>query len=176
MKKYKTNQDRITANVKIDGNGCWIWQLSLNKKGKFAYGYIGLGAVKNNTRINVAAHRFSYSAFKGEIPDGINVCHSCDNPKCVNPEHLFLGTRQDNVDDRESKNRNNPYYKKGCKHPNAIITESNVVTIIDMQSKGLKSKDIAKEIGVNVRIIYDVISGRTWGHFTKNLNQLKQSV
>lgn len=87
---------------------------------------------------------------------------------------MYLFENEVELDDRESKNRNNLYYKKGGKHPNAIITEANVVTIIDMQSKGLKPKDIAKEIGVNVRIIYDVISGRTWGHFTKNLNQQKQ--
>lgn len=93
--------------------GCWIWTASSNSKG---YGRIGIG-----TSTSRMAHRVSYLLFKGEIPIGLLVCHSCDVPSCVNPDHLFLGTNKDNMNDMVKRNRHKNNYPKLNKTSALII-------------------------------------------------------
>ena len=94
-----TVKDRLLRAVKVNkSTGCWEWQGTRNKSGK-GYGHL---KIKGRT---VSAHRVSFSTFKHEIPKGMLVCHKCDNPTCINPEHLFLGTPKDNVLDRDIKGR-----------------------------------------------------------------------
>ena len=76
---------------------CWLWNGGVNKR--HGYGYFKL------KRTSIGAHRISYSIFKGDIPDGLHVLHTCDNKKCVNPDHLFLGNAQDNMTDKTLKGR-----------------------------------------------------------------------
>lgn len=83
-------------------SGCIEWQ-STTRNG---YGRLMIGSRTDKSRKSVSAHRLAYEIYIGEIPDGMFVCHTCDNPKCINTNHLFIGTRQDNVDDREKKQRN----------------------------------------------------------------------
>ena len=89
-------QEYIKLRTFETKGGCWIWDLSLNDAGygKATYNYK-----------DYKAHRLSYMAFKGTIPDGLVVCHTCDIRQCVNPAHLFLGTQQDNVCDMVKKGR-----------------------------------------------------------------------
>lgn len=107
-------QTVYTAEERIDRlsvpepmSGCWIW-LGATKRNPAGheYGRLMVGSRQDGTRRTVSAHRLSYTTYKGAIPDGLYACHSCDNTLCVNPDHLFAGTHQDNVDDRERKGRN----------------------------------------------------------------------
>lgn len=86
----------IKGRTKISENKCWEWQGCFDSHG---YGLIRFG--KTPTRV----HRESYKIFKGQIPDKLLICHHCDNPKCCNPEHLFLGSYKDNMQDAQKKNR-----------------------------------------------------------------------
>ena len=89
---------------KVDKSGdCWTWKASKNKQG---YGRFGIGAGKA-----VNASRVSWSIIKGSIPEGMFICHKCDSPSCVNPDHLFLGSRQDNIDDMMIKKRSRHFQK-----------------------------------------------------------------
>ena len=94
-RRDKTQKERFEEKINKTKN-CWLWT-----GGKVTGGY---GSFKIDGE-KILAHRFSYLQYVGAIPDGMNVCHSCDVPACVNPDHLWIGTQQDNVDDMINKGR-----------------------------------------------------------------------
>jgi hypothetical protein len=95
---------RFMAKIKYDGD-CWIWQGATNGPGN--YGHMGVPGRKTMT-----THRVSYLHFIGPIPDGLDVLHSCDRTLCVNPDHLFTGTDEDNKKDMERKGRQRDLTKR----------------------------------------------------------------
>jgi hypothetical protein len=105
-----SNDCRFLSHIvgKFTKDECWEWDGAIFK----GSGYGQFGSVKSGV---FTAHRYSYQLFKGQIPDGMFVCHSCDNRKCFNPSHLWLGTPKDNVQDMVKKGRS----KLGKKYPNA---------------------------------------------------------
>ena len=134
---------------------CWYW---LGAK----HSYKGYGSFSNGKKI-VKTHRFAYEHFVGSIPDNLCVLHKCDNPSCVRPDHLFLGTNQDNVDDKLSKDR----HPRGEKSKVSKLTEDEVVEI----KKALKcfryvgqNNDLAEMYGVNHRTISCIKTGKIWSH------------
>lgn len=136
---------------KVDKRGpadCWLWT-----GGQAKYGIIWVDGV---TRYR-GAHRISYQMANGDIPDGMLVCHKCDNPLCVNPEHLFLGTPGDNVRDMISKKRN--VTTPGEKNAMAKLNWSRVREI---RAKGGNHLALSKEYGVSRRTISDVLANRKW--------------
>jgi hypothetical protein len=148
---------RIRQSVSVDENGCWIWQKSTQKNG---YGVFAFGG-GNNAR----AHRVSYMAFVGVIPLGMDVCHRCDVRNCVNPEHLFTGTRAENIADCLSKGRHPQTNKvRGSNHPHAKLTESDVEQILCMLASGCPKAAIARQFSVTDRVILLIAKGDTWKH------------
>ena len=138
----------IRFQQKIQRNpvsGCWEWTGSLTTGG---YAQLRVGKRK------VAAHRFSYELHIGKIPKGLSVCHKCDNPKCVNPFHLFLGTHKDNMADCTRKKR-----RLGERNANAKLNVSNVQEI---KTSRLNASELGRRFGVTKEAIYAVRSGRNW--------------
>lgn len=139
--------------VSDDPNACWEWQASLSG-GYGRFGFWGRGAL---------AHRVAYFFTHGEVPDGALVCHSCDNPRCVNPAHLFLGTHKDNSDDKFRKGRD----RKACGEANskAKLTSDDVRAI-------RASPDIqivlAARYGVSQSQISAIRRGANWSHVTNS--------
>ena len=135
------------------GDDCWLWTA-----GQFWNGY-------GNFRVegkHLKAHRVSYELFVGAIPPQLCVCHHCDEPSCVRPSHLFLGTHADNMRDREAKRRNRP--KHGEANGYSKLTEPLVHEIRRRHKAGHSGRSIARELGLNRYTVGDVLRGRTWGH------------
>ena len=114
-------------------SGCWQWVGSVT-----IYGY---GRMRVDAK-NVMAHRFSYELHVGKIPEGLFVCHKCDNRKCVNPEHLFVGEHQDNMTDMVKKNRQ----AVGSRNGNAVLSENDVL-LIRASRDIIEQKELAKIFG-----------------------------
>lgn len=154
--KPKTWAERFWVKVKkLEGDGCWEWMAGRTPKS----GY-GLFAVSFKPSKCVVAHRISYMMECGPIPDGMVVCHRCDNPPCVRPDHLFLGTRQDNIEDMRVKGR----AAKGTKHFRSKLDGDKVRDIRKSHAAGESPYQIALRLGVRAGTVYAVISGKTWSH------------
>lgn len=185
MPRYKPFAERFWDKVQKT-DGCWIWT---GKKNWLGYGTVYIGP--HHFR---AAHRVAYElAGKGIIPQELKCLHKCDNPPCCNPEHLFIGTQQDNMDDMMSKKRHfhhkNPEQERingtkslagalqkrirheimfGEEHPNAKLTAEKVRMIRSLREQGMKYKDIKKIVGVGTstigRVLTKETSGGGWVH------------
>lgn len=133
-------------------NSCWIWQGSPTKD--------GYGQIKGHNREMLRAHRVSYMLHKGKIPAGLEVCHTCDTRLCVNPDHLVIGTRQFNEDDKVAKNRQ----AIGEAHGKALLNSIKVKRIRRMYTKGATYDALASKFHVNRSTIAQVVLRRTWKH------------
>lgn len=142
---------------KIDKSGyCWVWLASTDTKG---YGLIGISSGKTKL-----AHRYSYFLEYGEIPKGQLVLHKCDNPPCVNPDHLFLGSHTDNARDRSAKGRNNRANQKGENCYLSKLTYQQVVEIRKAYhpNKFGIIKKIADKYGITAGYCGKIINNRVW--------------
>lgn len=134
---------------------CWVWLASKNN--------IGYGKMKVDGSI-IKAHRLSWIIHTGQIISKTDfICHKCDNPRCVNPQHLFLGNAKTNMNDCSMKGRT--YRPIGSKNVKCILSEHDVVTIRSIYTgKKGDQKNIAKMFGVNSRTICNIINRVTWKH------------
>jgi predicted XRE-type DNA-binding protein len=141
-----------------DSDACWEWN---------AYRMVlGYGVLKFFGK-NRLAHRVSYFLFVGPIPDGMNVCHKCDNRGCVNPNHLFLGTQQDNIQDARIKGRMRvdqlKSFKAGEDHLNAKLKAEDVQVIKQLcLTREISQKKIAARFGVSQSAISLIAVGKNW--------------
>jgi hypothetical protein len=135
---------------------CWLWTGSKLPQGYGSFGVAG----KNWKSWKVKrAHRVSYELYIGPIPPGLDVLHHCDNPPCVRPSHLFLGTDFDNQQDCKRKGRR--YDAKGIRNPNVALTEDNVKDIRNFHPV-LSAIKLANHFGVKRAAIHKIIHYRTW--------------
>ena len=156
-------QERILSKISVDENGCWNWTGCKNSEG---YGKLTIGSRSDGTRRTVKAHRASYAAFVGEIPAGKDICHKCDNPSCVNPEHLFPGTEKDNVADMDAKGRRGFVLSEN--HPKAKLTEKDVIEARELRKQGFSYYKLAKMYGVYRETMRRAVLGKTWQHMSEN--------
>lgn len=151
--------DRFWGRVE-KSSGCWQWCGALN-----TYGY-GRVAWRGKS---ILAHRLSWMISNDSlIPAGMVVMHSCDNPACVNPDHLSLGTNQDNSDDKFRKNRMRfigpKNSAKGERNAGAILKEIQVREIRKRLQSGIERRELATEFGVSIYCINEIAIGKTWKH------------
>lgn len=133
------------------GDGCWLWRGTLDPTG---YGVFWIDGQ------NRRAHRLSYILAHGPIADGLFVCHRCDNPRCVNPEHLFLGTPGENTADAKAKGRMATGERQGC----AKLRDTDIPPIREALSRHESTFRIAERFGVSQKTIMNIKQGRVWKH------------
>lgn len=139
-------------------SGCWIWTAAkCGSEGYGAFGFRGRGGFR--------AHRVSWIVYRGEIPDGMNVCHKCDNPPCVNPDHLFLGSKHTNMQDAGKKGR----LQSG-------LNESQVLGIVDMVNGGKSKKETAAVFGIKLHLVQKIMSGRRMSYITGIVHSPKRRI
>lgn len=143
--------------------GCLMWTGFRDRHG---YGRFLFGRTASGTRANVRAHRFMWEAVRGSIAPGLFVCHRCDNPSCVEVDHLFLGTPADNSADMASKGRAAALRRKGEKHPLARLSDAQVVEIrarFARDARGYRSNanQLAIEFGVSHVAVVRIVTGRS---------------
>ena len=135
------------------GEACWLWT---GAQSSDKYGCFGLDGR------TVAAHRVAWMLTNGPIPSGLLVCHSCDNPRCVNPDHLWLGTNADNARDRDQKGRCRARGLPGDRSTNHKLTSDRVTEIRRLVESGEQQKDVAKRFGVHKATVNDLVLRKTW--------------
>lgn len=151
-------EDRFWERIKSDpATGCWNWT-GTHLKQEFPYGTLSVHGK------GILAHRFSYELHYGPIPDGLDVCHTCDNPSCVNPAHLWLGTAKDNAQDMARKGRWNNVLFLGEAHPNSKLTNENVIAIRRLRKQGVQGIELAKQFNVTPSTISCIVLYKTWKH------------
>jgi hypothetical protein len=145
--------EKISKNsVRVPESGCWLWIGSLTNNG---YGRMTFGA-----KTEFLSHRLSYEQKYGEIPNGMLALHHCDVKCCVNPDHIFIGTQQDNMTDKVMKNRQ----AKGAHHGMARLTEEQAK---EVKFSDQKTSDLAKKFNCSAVMIRQIRGGLYWRHLEK---------
>lgn len=165
----KTTEANIRERFwsKVDKSGdCWLWTGA-----RLGNGY---GRLTDHGRLRLA-HRIAYELTKGAIPSGMIVCHRCDNPSCVRPDHLFLGTYADNsqdmvqkgralVGDRNPAHRNPENQARGEHNGNALLTFEQVQEVRNLKAQGMINREIAARLGISKSTVGQIVRGETWRH------------
>ena len=143
-------EERLLGKMDVDPSGCWEWNAGRNRKG---YGNIKVAGK------DLRAHRVAYEVWVDLIPDGMQVMHICDNPPCINPDHLRVGTNKDNADDRDAKGRQRVL--RGEENGFSKLTWENVQEIRDLYGDHTQA-ELARMYGVSPRTIMLVRTNQAW--------------
>lgn len=158
------DRKRFFSKVKFTKD-CWEWTASTGRtkstkgrKDRNTYGRFRLDGKL------LKAHRISYEFFKGSIPDGKCVCHTCDNPRCVNPAHLWAGTNTENMRDKIEKGRHGGPGNVGEDNPAQKYTEEMVIDMREHFAKGFSMKAISRKFNVPYSTTVCIIRRQRWTH------------
>lgn len=146
---------------------CYIWTRACIPKG---YG------LTTWNKQGTTAHRVAWLLFRGPIPDGMLVCHICDNPPCCNPGHLFLGSPQDNMDDMIVKERDRKRPLTGIDHPRAKLTDRDVADILLSLPYADSQTQVAEEFGVTVQLVHQIRTGKARTNVPRDEESLERLV
>jgi hypothetical protein len=171
-KQYTSLEDCLWSRV--DRNGpvpehrpelgpCWMWTGSVN-----SYGY-GTVALVRFGRRRTGTHRLSWEIHNGPIPNGLRVLHHCDNPPCVRPDHLFVGTQADNMADMNEKRRNGRFkhpesYPVGSSVKQSVLTEEQVVDMRQRRANGEPLIALSQAFGISRTGVKRIVYGHQWKH------------
>lgn len=160
MENQQLIRERFDSKWKRDANtGCWLWTASTAGKG---YGQFRIPG----TRKNIYAHRLSFELFKGALPKGAHIMHSCDTPRCVNPDHLSIGSPLENARDMRDKDR----HLNGERNAKAKLTQEQVLAIKTLLAhSGLSQKTIAGLFGIKQMEVSRIKRGERWAHVAPEL-------
>lgn len=137
-------------------DACWQW-IGCHARG-------GYGSIKHKGRV-LQAHRVAYELQCGPIPDGMDVCHHCDNASCVRGDHLFAGTHTENMHDMLAKGRGQASRNRGAMNPQAKLTDDVVLHIRQWYASGrISQRRLALEYGIRQQTVSEVVSGHLWKH------------
>jgi HNH endonuclease len=142
--RLETMRTRFEAKIAKAPDGCWLWMGAHNSR--------GYGRFKIKGRLE-CAHRVAWTIYRGPIPKGMQVLHRCDQPRCCNPEHLFLGTHMTNVIDALQKGRTAK-----------MKLTADDVAVIRQTPRSITHVELARRLGVGAQTIADARAGRTWRH------------
>jgi len=137
---------------KNTNNGCWLWVGATTK---------GYGRTRVDKRHGYA-HRFSWEYHYGPIEDGLQICHKCDVPLCVRPDHLFLGSAADNVLDKIQKGRARHGVSIGEQNGFAKLKNSDIARIANLRGQGKTIYEIAGAVGISKSHVWNIVSGKNW--------------
>lgn len=149
-----TTIKHVFTKFRLGPNKCWEWQSRIDTHG---YGqYYQKGEL-------MLAHRLIWTLLHGPIPAGMSVCHTCDNRRCVNPAHLWLGTPADNMADMVAKGRS--FHPRGAKQWKTTLSDDDAVQIRHLYAqKTMTQRAIARKFGVHPNVIHGIVTGKTWSH------------
>ena len=136
---------------------CWVWPGAVNGSG---YGFLH----GDREHRWVLAHRISWEIHNGPIPVGKNVLHTCDNPPCVNPAHLYVGTKKDNALDRSSRGRGRENRQQGEANTNAKLTEAEAKAVIALLATGRSQMEVGRMLGISQQQVSRIANRRSWAH------------
>lgn len=153
---YVLDMKSFWDRVEKQAEGCWLWTGPMGNDG---YGRLRVGGWNGK---RVRAHRHAYELVRGPIPDGAEVCHRCDVPRCINPEHLFVDTHHGNILDAVGKNR----MAHGSYNGRAKLSESDARVAVGLQRRRFSHRELAHGFAVHPRTIGDLLRGKNWRRAT----------
>ncbi len=153
--------ERFLSRTKIIDGECWEWLGAYSGNGPY-------GVCRDLSGKSTSAHRVAFQLFKGNLLEGSQIMHSCDNPRCVNPAHLSQGTAQDNADDKVSKGRqsksNTLPDQRGEGNLNSKTCVDTVLEIRKLYAEGVSQKEIASMTGVQRANVWAIVHRKSWRH------------
>jgi len=161
--KYRDKIEKKLISMSFRENECLIWKGQVRKN--FPHGICSITICKNVWK-KLQAHRVAYMVWKGHIPENTFVLHKCDNPRCIEPSHLHLGSQKDNMREMRERNRakDETRGRKGERHPKCKLSNEQIKEIRILRKQGVYGTQLSKIYGVSNPMIYYICNMKNWKH------------